>query len=76
MSMLERVSNRTCLALRKGTDWTVGTVDGKTRGWLTTARIAGAAGLRGHKVPFVKDVDKKAAFQKKVDAYIKAHPEC
>ena len=76
MPVLQSVLNRTGLAVRKSVDLAVGTVDGKTKGWLTTGRVALAAGFQGHKVNFTKDVDKKAAFQKKVDAYIKAHPEC
>jgi hypothetical protein len=74
MSTLQRVLNRTGLAVRKSVDFTVGTVDGRTKGWLTTGRVALAAGFQGHKVKFNKDVDSKDAFQKKVDAYIKANP--
>ncbi len=74
MSMLQRALNRTGLGLRKGTDLMVGTVDGRTKGMLTTGRTALVAGYRGHKVDFTKDKAKKSAFQKKVDAYIKANP--
>jgi hypothetical protein len=72
--MLQRALNRTGLGLRIGTDLLVGSVDGKAKGLLTTGRTALVAGYRGHKVNFTKDKAKKSAFDKKVDAYIKANP--
>ena len=68
--------NNTGLAILKVTDTLVGTEDGSIRGWIPTAATALVAGLKGHKVHTGPAKKAKSNWDKRIDAYIKAHPDC